>query len=151
MNSIHLDTRVEADAEDEGLKAVRLAGGKALVVPACLELLNPWREGERGNLVLAWLVDPEAPGGRVSFDDSVEGRGICHPFGFLIDGLVPDNVVLDGLAAEEDDFLRLVGAAAQRKLPAGDSWAVSFCACDMTGQEVLVYTAGPFAYEGDGR
>lgn len=131
-----------------GLKIARLVNGKAQVVPKNLEMLNPWKEGERECLHFAWFIDPDDPETHGTLDDSIMGRGVCHPFGYFSDhpdlyAVGRDDVavprgLLDVLAKDWWRLWSLMAEAAVRELPAGSSWAYKVCLCDCTGASVPV-------------
>lgn len=131
-----------------GLKIARLANGKAQAVPKNLEILNPGEEGKRACLHFAWFLDVDDPEAHGTLDDSIMGKGVCHPFGYFSDN--PDLYAVvrrdvpvrrSRLAALEEDWRELWGLmakAAARELPAGSPWAYKVCLCDDTGASVPV-------------
>lgn len=70
---------------DPGLVGVSLAEGRKQIVPGNIEILNPEEEGKRACLYLAWIIDPAHTENPEGFQDCVEGRGLCHPFGWFTD------------------------------------------------------------------
>ena len=142
-----------------GLIGVDLADGRKQIVPGNLEILNPGEEGRRSCLYLVWMIDPEHADDPEDFRDCAEGRGICHPFGWLTDfqdlyklGRHDTPMLHSRFEAAARDYMAMLGAllaAAERNLPKGTWWTFAWMVCDCMGGEVPVGTA-PYAFETKG-
>lgn len=149
----------EARGSAPGLKGVSLAGGRRQIVPGNLEVLNPEEEGGRAYLYLVWMIDPEHVDDPEDFRDCVEGRGICHPFGWFTDfrdlyrlGRHDTPMLRSRFEAATADYMAMLDAlmaASERNLPEGTWWTFAWMLCDCMGGEVPVGTA-PYAIETKG-
>lgn len=144
---------------DPGLMGVSLAEGRKQIVPGNIEILNPEEEGKRACLYLAWIIDPAHTENPEGFQDCVEGRGLCHPFGWFTDfqdlyklGCNNTPMPRARFEAATKDYMAMLDAllaAAERELPRGTWWTFAWMICDCMGREVPVGTA-PYAIETKG-
>lgn len=138
----------ETSPEAPGLKTVELGLGNVQLVPANVEVLNPESAARRSHLYFAWFVDATKPDAGNALDDSIRGKGLCHPFGYCTDypdlytaGRADVPVSRSRRESLEKDWLELgdlMAIAASKYLPNDAPWVFAFCLCDCLGREVQV-------------
>ena len=138
----------DTNPEAPGFKIVQLGLGNMQIVPESVEILNPEAAPLRPYLYFAWFVDATAPDAPNALDDSIRGKGLCHPFGYCTDH--PDLYIAgraDVPASRsrreslEEDWLELgdlMAIAASKYLPNDAPWAFAFLLCDCLGREVQI-------------
>ncbi|WP_302941820.1 hypothetical protein [Senegalimassilia anaerobia] len=132
-------------------RRVGLAGGRAQIVPAEINLLNPQREGEAGYLYFVW---PFVEGGRIDLDAAIKGQAPSPLSGYFTDYVDlyamgrHDTPLLrphfEEMKADFFELMELVVAAVEPDIPEGAKWSYAFCLCDCFGSEVPVGTGFGF-------
>ena len=132
-------------------RRVELAGGRAQIVPAEINLLNPQREGEAGYLYFVW---PFIEGDLVDLGAAIKGQAA-----FPLSGYFTDYVDLYAMGRHDTPLLRphfeemqadffelmeLVIAAVEPDIPKGAKWSYAFCLFDYFCAEVPVGTGFGF-------
>lgn len=146
---------VKTDRFDDGydLKTVKVAGRGELLIPATMHLLNPDQEGQKLFLYRVWAFDPLIPEGPSSFEECVEGLGMCHPYGWFSDygdlwrlGRHDAPMFLARFNDATEDYKAMTLAlvkAMDETVPAGTQWTFAWSPCDLLWRATPVGTA-PF-------
>ena len=130
-----------------------------LAVPAGVEILNP-SDKPRAFPYLFWIVDPDDPAGAKSFQDSLDGRGMCHPFGWLTDYSSPyrfehyetllERPHSSGAARDSLDMIGALISAVEHHLPCGTWW--TFAWMEREGLDGYApISMAPFIFETEGK
>lgn len=133
------------------LKVVALANGKKTIIPSCVELLNPEKEGKKLCLYFVWPLSAEDPEHPCNLQETIDGKGLGCAFGYFtdFDDLYKlgrhDTPMLRARfkAATVDymDMMKRLCRALSEKLDEGVEWGYAWCICDASGNKVPIGTS----------
>ncbi|MBD9214177.1 MAG: hypothetical protein EGQ22_01580 [Senegalimassilia anaerobia] len=133
------------------LKVVALANGKKTIIPSCVELLNPEKEGKKLCLYFVWPLSAEDPEHPCNLQETIDGKGLGCAFGYFTDfddlyklGRHDTPMLRARFKAATVDYMDMTKRlcrALSEKLDEGVEWGYAWCICDASGNKVPIGTS----------
>lgn len=133
------------------LKVVALANGKKTIIPSCVELLNPEKEGKKLCLYFVWPLSAEDPEHPCNLQETIDGKGLGCAFGYFTDfddlyklGRHDTPMLRARFKAATVDYMDMTKRlcrALSEKLDEGVEWGYAWCICDVSGNKVPIGTS----------
>lgn len=133
------------------LKVVALANGKKTIIPSCVELLNPEKEGKKLCLYFVWPLSAEDPEHPCNLQETIDGKGLGCAFGYFTDfddlyklGRHDTPMLRARFKAATVDYMDMTKRLCRalfEKLDEGVEWGYAWCICDASGNKVPIGTS----------
>lgn len=142
---------IENNNTSSPLKVVSLAYGKKAIIPSCVELLNPEKEGKKQYLYFVWPLSAEDPENPCSLQETIDGEGLGYAFGYFTDfydlyklgrhDTPMFRARFNAVTVDYMDMTKRLCRILSEKLDEGVEWGFAWCICDISGNEVPIGTS----------